>query len=207
MYRSSVVRRYSSFFDTSLPHADFEKCMEILECWDFGFVHQLLSFSRVDDKSITSSLRTFQPYALDRYIVAQRYAPVFLEAREAGHLRRKSKRAYYRALAGEAIRLRHPAFWRYHEVGLKTLNETLNWPYLMLQIALELLWIASNPGRTAARVLRSWKKRMRSKASSEGTRPSFEICEQGMRFDRGYATEGSQRQRLREYLFALTVLA
>jgi glycosyltransferase involved in cell wall biosynthesis len=162
MYRSSLVRQRNPFYDESLPHADLEKCVEILACRDFGFVHQVLSFQRVDDESITASIARFAPYALDRYITTQRYASVFLEPREASLLRRKSRREYYRVLAKAAIQLREPAYWRYHQVGLKVLKETINWPYLVLQVGLTSLWLALNPGMTAIAALRSWKRRRKS---------------------------------------------
>jgi hypothetical protein len=163
MYRSSLVQQQDPFYDVSLPHADLEKCMEILEHWDFGFVHQVLSFSRVDDESVTSCILSFAPYALGGYIIAQRYASVFFEAGEAAFLRRKSKRAYYRVLAKAAIRLRGPAFWRYHREGLQVLRETITCPYLVLQIGLMLLWLALNPGMTGVAAWRSWNKRKQSR--------------------------------------------
>ena len=46
MYRSSIVRDSQPFYDDSLLHEDTEKCMQIMESWDFGFVHQVLSFLR-----------------------------------------------------------------------------------------------------------------------------------------------------------------
>src|SRR5215813_8697352 len=159
MYRSSLVRQQDRFYNESIPHADLEKCMEILAYWDFGYVHQVLSFSRVDDQSITASIARFAPYALDRYVTTQRYASVFLEPREASFLRRKSRRVYYRVLAKAAIQLREPAYWRYHRVGLKVLKETIDWPYLVLHIGLMLLWLALNPGMTAIAAMRSWKRR------------------------------------------------
>jgi glycosyltransferase involved in cell wall biosynthesis len=162
MYRSSLVRQQDPFYNEFIPHADLERCMEILAHWDFGFVHQVLSFSRVDDESITASIARFAPYALDRYVTTQRYASVFLEPREASFLRRKSRRVYYRVLAKAAIQLREPAYWRYHHVGLKVLKETINWPYLVLQIGLTSLWLALNPGMTAIAALRSLKRRKKS---------------------------------------------
>ena len=80
------------------------------------------------------SLRAFQPIALDRYIIVQRYASVFLEESEAAVLQKESKRSYYNHLAQEALRFREVAFWRYHEKGLKTLGETLDWPYLIFKL-------------------------------------------------------------------------
>jgi hypothetical protein len=133
--------------------------MEILAHWDFGFVHQVLSFSRVDDGSILASIERFAPYALDRYIITQCYASLFVEPREASFLERKSRRVYYRVLAKAAIQLREPAYWRYHREGLKALKETINWPYLVLQVGLMSLWLALNPGMTAIAALRAWKRR------------------------------------------------
>jgi glycosyltransferase involved in cell wall biosynthesis len=169
MYRSSLVRGNSPFFDETLAYTDYKKCMEILEHWDFGFIRQVLSFSRPHISlapSITAAIVRFQPFALGRYLIAQQYAPVFLEAAEAAAVRRRAKQAYYRVLAEEALRFRGPAFWRYHEAKLKALNETLDWRYLMLQIILIMLWLVSNPGSTAVRVLRFCKKRMGIKANA-----------------------------------------
>jgi glycosyltransferase involved in cell wall biosynthesis len=154
MYRSFLVRDCQPFYDESLLHEDSEKCMRILEHWDFAFVHQVLSFLRTDNESISSVFRTFQPDALDRYVMVQRYAPVFLEETEAAALKKESRREYYNILAEEAFRLRDTAFWRYHEGGLKTLGETLDRPYVALHICRKLLWMVMNPGTTLASALR-----------------------------------------------------
>lgn len=160
MYRSSLVRSDQPFFDESLLPEDVEKCMQILEHWDFGFVHQVLSFLRLGNESITWGVRTLQPGMLDRYIVVQRYSPAFLEAGEARSIRKQSKQTYYRVLAREALRLREAAFWRHHQRGLKTLGETLDWPYLALQIGRELLWMVGNPATVAPQMIRDWKRRL-----------------------------------------------
>jgi hypothetical protein len=133
--------------------------MQILEHWDFGFVHQVLSLSRTDNESISAAFRSFQPEAVDRYIQVQRYSSLFLDTNEAAALRRESKRTYYRTLAHEALRVRERAFWRYHERGLKTVRETLDWGYLALQIGRELLWLAANPGTTTLSLIRHLRPR------------------------------------------------
>ena len=167
MYRSSLVRHQQPFFNESLPHSDTEKCMEILEHWDFGFVHQILSFLRIDNEFISSAFRSFQPNALDRYIIVQRYASTFLGAAEAALLKEESKRWYYRVLGKEAIQLRSREFWRHHKEGLKTLGEPIDWRYLALSVGRELLWLASNPGMIAKRALRSWKETERTQQGDQ----------------------------------------
>ena len=167
MYRSSLVRSQQPFYEETLLHEDSEKCMGILEHWDFGFVHELLSYLRVDNESISSGFRTLQPNALDRYILIQRYAPKFLEPAEASALKKASRRRYYRVLAKEAIRLRESAFWHYHKKGMATLGETLHWPCLGTQIGLELVWMAANPGATAIRGLRYLRRRIGLESRAE----------------------------------------
>jgi len=61
MYRASLVRDHEAFYNVSFPFADLQKHMEILEHWDFGFVHQVLSFSRRDNETVLQSLKSFTP--------------------------------------------------------------------------------------------------------------------------------------------------
>jgi glycosyltransferase involved in cell wall biosynthesis len=158
LYRSSLVQSGQPFYEEGRLHEDSEKCMQILEQWDFGFVHQILSFSRADNESISSAVRDFLPSVLDRYIMVQRFAEIFLAPDEAAAVRKQSKQAYYRALAHQAIRFRDDAFWQYQKDGLKTLGEKIDRPYLRSQILLHLFEMAANPGMTLARAFRSSKK-------------------------------------------------
>jgi len=167
MYRSSLVRSSQPFYDESLLHEDTEKCLKILQDWNFGFVHQVLAFSRADNPSISSAVRAFQPNALDWYILVTRYAPIFLKADEAAALTKKAKRAYYLTLVDEMLRFPECAFWHYHQQGLKTLSQRFDWLYLALQTAQKLVELATNPGGTAVRVWSYWKRRMRQKKQPE----------------------------------------
>jgi glycosyltransferase involved in cell wall biosynthesis len=161
MYRSSIVREHFPFYKDSVPHADLERCIRILEKRNFVFIPQVLSFSRTDDGgSITSGLLPLLPYALDRYLIARRFAPIFFEGADAVSVSRNLKRAYYHALANEAVRFRDAKFWRYHQTGLRDVNETIDWPYLAAHIGLVLLWKASNPGMTARRALHFLKQKL-----------------------------------------------
>jgi len=171
MYRSSLVRGNDAFYNASFPFADLQKCMEILEHWDFGFVHQVLSFSRRDNDSILPALEQLQPYDLLRYVIARRYASVFLDSEEAALIIERYKHRYYRALARAALGLRGRAFWRFHKSMLKALNEreTHDWPYLVRAIGPELLWLASNPGMTTLRALRSLNRRKGTKIAAPPT--------------------------------------
>lgn len=155
LYRSCLIRKDRPFYDETRLHEDTDKCLEILEHWDFGFVHQILSFSRADNESISFAVRTFQPNNLDHYLLIKRYAPVFLDPPEAAKLLKKSKREYYSALGHAALQLRGNAFWEYHRKGLNTSQEKISWLAVATHAALRLLWLVANPGSTLQRVLRS----------------------------------------------------
>jgi glycosyltransferase involved in cell wall biosynthesis len=165
MYRSSVVRQQRPFYNEALLHDDFDKCMQLLEQWDFGFVHQVLSFTRIDNESIYfgAGLDEWRYTSLILYSIVFCYAPMFLEVGEATTLIRKTKRLYYRVLAEEAIRFRERAFWLHHREGLKAIGQTLDRPYLAWHICLELLRIGSNPGNTTVRALRFCNRKIRSR--------------------------------------------
>jgi hypothetical protein len=143
--------------------------MKILEQWDFGFVHQVLSFSRRDNESSLRSFQSFGPSHLLQYIFARHYAADLFAGDEAASIMAKCKREYYRHLARAALRLREPAFWRFHKAGLKALNEreTHDWVYLAMIMGPELLWLASNPGMTTIRAFCSLKRKKHQQEPSQ----------------------------------------
>jgi glycosyltransferase involved in cell wall biosynthesis len=159
MYRSSLVRCNEKFYNPSFYFADLQKHIEIVvDNWNFGFVHQVLSFSRRDnDGSILGAVKeSFEPYQMLPYIVARRYASVLMEPNEASLAISRHKRIYYRDLAKAALRLKGVSFWQYHKTALKALNEqeVHDWPYLLLQMVGVILWLIANPGSTLLRVMR-----------------------------------------------------
>ena len=169
MYRSSLVREQRPFFAEGLLHEDTEKCMQILERWDFGFVYQVLSFLRVGNESVSSVVRSFEPDRLDRYILVQRYADTFLPLDEAAALKALARREYYRFLAEAALEMRGREFWNYHQMGLKSLDERIDLRSLIPGICREVLWLAANPGSTLRRLARrAMRMRRTVPAISEG---------------------------------------
>lgn len=158
-YRASIVRSATPFFEEGRLHEDTEKCMQILAQWDFAFVHQVLSFLRVDNVSISGSVRDFEPEMLDGYIVVRRYASTFLSEDEASALREQARRDYYAVLARAVLKRKGAPFWRYQHKGLATIGETLDKPYLAVAVARTLLWLASNPGRAVRAVARRLRGR------------------------------------------------
>src|SRR4029077_19577175 len=54
LYRSDLIRRAKAFYPHSGPHADTTACYQSLQHSDFGFVHQILTYTRIHPSSQTS---------------------------------------------------------------------------------------------------------------------------------------------------------
>jgi glycosyltransferase involved in cell wall biosynthesis len=60
LYRSDLVRSRDPFFDETDIHADTDTCFALLQLADLGFVHQVLTFTRVRPESLTAVAKDFQ---------------------------------------------------------------------------------------------------------------------------------------------------
>jgi glycosyltransferase involved in cell wall biosynthesis len=161
MYRSCIIRQRKMFYNEALTYyADFDKCIEILLDWDFGFVHQVLSYRRDDNGSISSGPESVLFHAAACYSVVQRYAPAVLDAKAANLLRKQSRREYYSLLARQAMTPSRPGFWKYHMDALRGIGERIDLRYLSVCIIREGLWRALNPGITVAKALRLVRERL-----------------------------------------------
>ena len=125
LFRGDVVRARHPFFEPGRLHEDAEVCYEILREHDFGFVHQILSFSRVHDESITGHSQGFNPNLLDELIILSRYGPEYLEPWEHATAFRTVRSRYLRYLGESWLRRREPEFWEYHRRGLATMGTAL----------------------------------------------------------------------------------
>jgi glycosyltransferase involved in cell wall biosynthesis len=125
MFRADVVRARQPFWAEGRLHEDTEAVFEILRDHDLAFVHQVLSFSRVEASSITGRVRDYGPDLLDSLILIKRYGRDCLSAEEYEHLVRWHERRYFRFLAEARLARREAAFWNYHREGLATIGESL----------------------------------------------------------------------------------
>lgn len=150
LYRSEIIRGTSPFFDPSTLFDDTDACYRTLHTWNFGFVHQVLSFSRADNDSIMSRARHFGREPIDKLLQLSKFGPVYLEPNELTACLEKSKANYYRFLARRLLTGSSSAFWEYHKSGLQSGGERLEHAKLFKHVCLEFLWMLANPGSTAS---------------------------------------------------------
>jgi glycosyltransferase involved in cell wall biosynthesis len=152
MLRSSIVRSRKPFYEAGRLHEDTEACYEILRTWNFGFVHQILSFTRRDNDSIVSASKAFDPDLLDKLIVIQRFGPVFLTREELAACWRRQETIYLRRMTAAMLVRKPPEYWEYQRRGLATIGYELSGAKLLRHALPVLLDQALKPKETLGRL-------------------------------------------------------
>jgi hypothetical protein len=125
MYRADLVRSRRPFFPENSLHEDSELCHEVMAHSDLGFVHQVLSFNRVGNSGILTSVESFNWQLLDFYIILRKVGSLSLSPEELARSTSGVKREYRRLLGESAVFRRSREFWDYHAKGLRTVGEEL----------------------------------------------------------------------------------
>jgi glycosyltransferase involved in cell wall biosynthesis len=166
MYRSDIVRSRHSFYNESNLHSDTEVCLEFLEHHDYGFVHQVLTFQRMREDSMTSYSQTLQTYLPRRLYDLVTYGPKYLSEKELEGAIREHLSEYYRYLGWQVFKGRDREFWNLHQGKLASLNHPLNSIRLAAHAFSYLLDNVLNPKRTVEKAAQ-WLCRKSGRATSE----------------------------------------
>jgi hypothetical protein len=154
LYRSELIRSASPFFDESVLHDDADAHYRILQKGKFGFVHQVLSFLRLQEHSIRGRVLDFNPNILDRLLQLSKFGPIYLQRDELSRELRKVKDEYYGFLSRGLLEGAPRAFWQYHISGLKSGGLRLERMRLLKRTFLESLRLLTNPGSTITQIYR-----------------------------------------------------
>jgi glycosyltransferase involved in cell wall biosynthesis len=164
LFRSDIVRSRYSFYNESNFHADSEACFEFLGHHDFGFVHQILTFRRVQENSLTSFSKNFNTYLPGVLYELVKYGAKYLSEDELQQQISKHLQSYYRYLGEQVYKRREPKFWSFHREKLAALGYPLSTSRLAAAAVSYGLDIGLNPKRTVEGAVR-WLRRIWSESS------------------------------------------
>jgi glycosyltransferase involved in cell wall biosynthesis len=145
LFRSDVIRRRRDFLNESNLHADSEVCLDILKDSDFSFVHQVLTFTRERDESMTAYSRKFNTYMAAILGDLVKHGPYYLSTRELDNRLRQHLSRYYRFLARNIFKLREREFWKFHAGKMRTAGFPLSYGRLTWAAFVWLVDIFLNP--------------------------------------------------------------
>ncbi|BDV43039.1 hypothetical protein GURASL_19620 [Geotalea uraniireducens] len=152
LFRSDLVRARQPFYDEESLLEDYEVCYELLQESDFGFVHQVLTFLRVEEDSLTGQISDFYPYLLHAFICLKKYGRLYLPEDEYETRLRNISKRYFAALARGYLEGAGKEFRTYHRRGLQSIDYRLSPLTLAKHLACELLDLFRHP-KAAARLL------------------------------------------------------
>jgi glycosyltransferase involved in cell wall biosynthesis len=153
LFRSDIVRARQPFYDESSPIEDAEACFDILAGHDFGFVHQILTYTRRENDSLSTSINTFFPMTLLKLIELNKLGPKCLSPTELRACRKRIKRQYLRLLGESVLRRRPKPFWEFHQKGMKELGFHPSHLQICWNAFLVAVDLALNPKSTVERII------------------------------------------------------
>jgi glycosyltransferase involved in cell wall biosynthesis len=125
LIRSDLVLGRTPFFNESYyPFEDAVVILELLEHCNFGFVHQVLTFSRRDDRSVMRSLLALDCLIATRLLLLREFGQRFLEPEEYQVQLKRKERTYAHLLVDAMVALRGKSFWEFHEAMRKRMGYT-----------------------------------------------------------------------------------
>lgn len=155
LIRSDLIRKKEKFYDVSTLHGDTLACLDVLRESDFGFVHQVLTFTRRHNESATSFIRKYETYKLGKFKALVTYGKYFLSGSEYETSMKLFITSYYHFLARKLLELKNPDFFRFH----KTEMEKLGYHFSYIKFLRSLSWQLLNFRESLSLVIRNIKNR------------------------------------------------
>jgi len=157
LLRGDIIRQRTEFYGSEGLHADTDTCYEVLRDSDFGFVHQVLTFTRRHNEAATAFSRRMNTYLPGNVGSLVKYGHFYLSDDEYQRRFRQLMADYYRFLAGALFRRRGKDFWQYHTEQLSRFG----YPIQRLRLIRAWIQLAAERLVHPARMVRSLLSRAR----------------------------------------------
>ena len=155
LYRSDLVRSRDPFYNEANIHADTEICFTLFAACDFGFVHQILSFTRQRQGSLSTITKDLQTDLACTLQLLTVHGPVYLTHDERDSRLAEHLSEYYGYLGKSLILGRNKQFWEYHRRELTKAGVGFSRTRVVRGTLETLCDAALNPKNTVQRFLRS----------------------------------------------------
>jgi len=161
LVRCDLVRKRQKFFNEQHFQADMEACFDVLQESDFGYVHQVLSFSREREDGADSFARNLNSQRLGEFLIFVKYGPAVLEEGEYRRRWKEIRKRYHRVLAHNVLRRRPKEFWKYHVETLAAFGYRIDRWLLATSIVAEVGLHLAHPLNAVRRARFWWAPKVR----------------------------------------------
>jgi glycosyltransferase involved in cell wall biosynthesis len=152
LIRSDQVRKRPKFYNEENRHCDIEACFDVLKENDFGFVHQVLTFTREHAEAETGYSARFGTDYLGTLEILTKYGKTYLTEKEYVQCLRKCWISYYTFLGAKVFHNNDRNFWEFHRTALGRFGYTIRLGDLAKAVLFNLLDLVLNPLKTSMRI-------------------------------------------------------
>ena len=145
LFRTADVLAMDPFFDEHSLSADADTAVRLVLGRKFGFVHQVLSFARRDNESISSAHKAFNINILTRRVLLEKYGRKVLDADTFEQRRKTFRRRHYQVLGEGWLARQGTEFWDFHREGLAEAGLAISRKGLAAGVMLTLMRRLLNP--------------------------------------------------------------
>jgi glycosyltransferase involved in cell wall biosynthesis len=116
LVRADVIRERPAFYNERNFHADTEACFDVLRTADLGFVHEILTRTRIHSEAMTSHASRINTFHAGWLTILERYGRFYLDEASFRRRRRRAVRRYLVFLAKAVLKgkFRDRAFREHH---------------------------------------------------------------------------------------------
>jgi glycosyltransferase involved in cell wall biosynthesis len=154
LYRADFVRSMDPFFNEANIHADTEVCFTLLRSSDFGFVHQVLTYTRVRSESLSTISTDLQTSFAGMLQLLLAHGAEYLSQDELQSLIQHLMSQYYRFL-GKSLLLGQGDVLSYHKRKLVDAGVGFSWLRVVTGALAAISGSVLNPKSTAEKLLKT----------------------------------------------------
>lgn len=149
MFRTDLVRARDPFYNEANTHSDSETCIALLRTCDFGFVHQVLTFTRERKQSRTAISESLNTLIAGRLYELVIHGQDYLSPDEFNSCLERILSKYYEFLAHNLVAGRDKHFWEYHGRKFTDAGISLSW----VRLAIATMSISARHPRSTLKTL------------------------------------------------------
>jgi len=168
LLRCETIRKRSAFYQESTEirqGIDVQACLEILKEGDLGFVHQVLTFSRMHPESLTTPIDALMLDQPERLHFLKQFGPFYLQPEEYKNVWKSTVAEYARVLGSCLLFGKSREFWAYHREQQRQLGCVIGWPTLAREASWKVLKSLTRPVRSFVH-WRKWHHRLNHTGAS-----------------------------------------
>jgi glycosyltransferase involved in cell wall biosynthesis len=132
LLRSDIIRNRKNFYNEDNIHADKEICFELLREYDFGFVHQVLTYTRRHNESETTISKQFNTHLAGKLYILRKYGPIYLNEEEYKQRLKRRVDNYHEFIIQNIFKKKDKDFFKFHFKELKKAKIRIN-PFKLLK--------------------------------------------------------------------------